>query len=69
MSKVKVSVSGFPRVGKDRELKFAEEKYFRGEISEDILQKVARELRLSHWQEQKKAGIDLIPSNDFSFYD
>lgn len=69
MSEVKVSVSGFPRVGKDRELKFAEEKYFRGEISEDILQKVARELRLSHWQEQKKAGIDLIPSNDFSFYD
>lgn len=69
MSKVKVSVSGFPRVGKDRELKFAEEKYFRGEISEDILQKVARDLRLSHWQEQKKAGIDLIPSNDFSFYD
>lgn len=69
MSKVKVSVSGFPRVGKDRELKFAEEKYFRGEISEDILQKQARELRLSHWQEQKKAGIDLIPSNDFSFYD
>ncbi|MCI6913875.1 MAG: 5-methyltetrahydropteroyltriglutamate--homocysteine S-methyltransferase [Lachnospiraceae bacterium] len=66
---MKVSVSGFPRVGKDRELKFAEEKYFRGEISEDILQKVARELRLSHWQEQKKAGIDLIPSNDFSFYD
>ncbi len=69
MSEVKVSVSGFPRVGKDRELKFAEEKYFRGEISEDILQKQARELRLSHWQEQKKAGIDLIPSNDFSFYD
>lgn len=69
MSEVKVSVSGFPRVGKDRELKFAEEKYFRGEISEDILQKVARELRLSNWQEQKKAGIDLIPSNDFSFYD
>lgn len=69
MSKEKVSVSGFPRVGKDRELKFAEEKYFRGEISEDILQKQARELRLSHWQEQKKAGIDLIPSNDFSFYD
>lgn len=69
MSEVKVSVSGFPRVGKDRELKFAEEKYFRGEISEDILQKQARDLRLSHWQEQKKAGIDLIPSNDFSFYD
>lgn len=69
MNEVKVSVSGFPRVGKDRELKFAEEKYFRGEISEDILQKVARDLRLSHWQEQKKAGIDLIPSNDFSFYD
>ena len=49
MSEVKVSVSGFPRVGKDRELKFAEEKYFRGEISEDILQKVARE----KWQKIK----------------
>jgi Cobalamin-independent synthase, N-terminal domain len=22
-----------------------------------------------HWRQQKKTGIDLIPSNDFSFYD
>ena len=65
----KSSVTGFPRVGADRELKWAEEKFFRSEINENDLQAVAKGLRLKHWNEQKAAGIDYIPSNDFSFYD
>lgn len=65
----KSSVTGFPRVGADRELKWAEEKFFRSEINENDLQAVAKGLRLKHWNEQKTAGIDYIPSNDFSFYD
>jgi len=69
MSIKKTSVIGFPRIGKARELKFASEKFFKGEISEAELQKVAAEIRLYGWQKQKAAGIDFIPSSDFSFYD
>ena len=66
---MKSSVIGFPRIGRDRELKFASEKFFRGEISEDSLSETAREIRKSNIVTQKNAGIDLISSNDFSFYD
>ncbi|WP_295096808.1 5-methyltetrahydropteroyltriglutamate--homocysteine S-methyltransferase [uncultured Fibrobacter sp.] len=69
MSNKKTSVIGFPRIGKARELKFASEKFFKGEISEAELQKVAAEIRQYGWAKQKAAGIDFIPSNDFSFYD
>ncbi|MQS89596.1 5-methyltetrahydropteroyltriglutamate--homocysteine S-methyltransferase [Companilactobacillus mishanensis] len=63
------SIIGFPRIGENRELKYATEKYWRKEISEDELQETARALRLSHWELIKEAGIDEIPSNDFSFFD
>jgi 5-methyltetrahydropteroyltriglutamate--homocysteine methyltransferase len=60
---------GFPRVGADRELKRALERYWRGDLDRDALQDVARELRSRHWRLQNSAGIDHIPSNDFSLYD
>lgn len=66
---MKTSVIGFPRVGTLRELKFASEKYFRKEITQDELLQVARGLRKTHWETQKNAGMDYISSNDFSFYD
>ena len=69
MTTKKTSVIGFPRIGKKRELKFASEKFFKGEVSENELRKVAAEIRLYGWQKQQEAGIDFIPSNDFSFYD
>lgn len=69
MSNKKTSVIGFPRIGKARELKFASEKFFKGEINEAELQNVAAEIRQYGWVKQKAAGIDFIPSNDFSFYD
>ncbi|WP_027728872.1 5-methyltetrahydropteroyltriglutamate--homocysteine S-methyltransferase [Treponema sp. C6A8] len=65
----KTAVTGFPRIGKKRELKFASEKFFKGEINEEELQAVAKELRFYGWKKQQEAGIDFIPSNDFSFYD
>ena len=65
----KTSVIGFPRIGKNRELKFASEKYFKAEISADELEKKAAELRTYGWKKQSEAGITFIPSNDFSFYD
>ncbi|SHO44021.1 5-methyltetrahydropteroyltriglutamate--homocysteine S-methyltransferase [Anaerocolumna xylanovorans] len=66
---MKSAVIGFPRVGKLRELKFASEKYFRGEITKENLEETAKELRKEHWELQRNAGIEYISSNDFSFYD
>ena len=66
---MQTSVIGYPRIGTLRELKFALEKYFRNEITATELQTTAKELRAIHWQSQKEAGVDFIPSNDFSFYD
>lgn len=63
------AVTGYPRIGKDRELKFASEKFFKGEISESELLKVAATVRKENWIKQKEAGITYISSNDFSFYD
>ncbi len=63
------NVSGFPRIGAQRELKVATESYWSGERSQDELLATARDLRAANWKLQREAGIDLIPSNDFSFYD
>ena len=63
------SIIGFSRVGNLRELKFATEKYFKHQISQERLQTVAKEIREKQWRLLKENGIDLIPSNDFSFYD
>ncbi len=62
-------IHGFPRIGEKRELKFALEKYWSGQIEIDELQKVAKELRIRHLNYQKEVGIDFISVNDFSFYD
>ena len=63
------TIIGFPRVGAHRELKFATEKFFRGEITADELRDTGAELRADQWKLIKDAGIDQIPSGDFSFYD
>jgi 5-methyltetrahydropteroyltriglutamate--homocysteine methyltransferase len=58
---------GFPRIGQQRELKFALERYWRGEIDSDALQQTGQTLRLRHWALQAK--LDFVPVGDFSFYD
>lgn len=63
------SILGYPRIGSQRELKKACENYWAGKIDESQLQSEATLLRKQNWTLQKEAGIDLIPSNDFSFYD
>lgn len=66
---MKTSVIGFPRIGAHRELKFVTESYFRGEKSIEELLEAVREQRQGQWILQEQAGIDFIPSNDFSLYD
>ncbi len=63
------NVSGFPRIGRDRELKFATESYWRGETSAEELAATAKAIKVENWKLMQDAGIDLIPSNDFSYYD
>src|ERR1700712_2347707 len=60
---------GYPRIGGQRQLKKACEQYWAGKIELPELNKVARIIREENWQTQLDAGIDLIPCNDFSFYD
>ncbi len=66
---MKTSIIGYPRIGSLRELKFASEKYFRGEVSVSELQNTAKELRFANLDLQRKSELYFIPSNDFSFYD
>ncbi len=65
----KTSVIGFPRIGKNRELKFAVEKFFKNESTAAELEKTAADIRLYGWKKQSDREISFIPSNDFSFYD
>ncbi|MEH0874488.1 5-methyltetrahydropteroyltriglutamate--homocysteine S-methyltransferase [Pectobacterium cacticida] len=60
---------GFPRVGLRRELKKAQESYWAGNTTQEELLAVGRELRARHWQQQKDAGVDLLPVGDFAWYD
>jgi len=60
---------GYPRVGAHRELKKASEQYWQGKTGRQELFAAARKIREENWKLQQEAGIDLIPCNDFSFYD
>ena len=60
---------GYPRIGAHRELKRALEGYWRGKRSRAELLATSRTIREQNWKIQQSAGIDQIPSNDFSLYD
>jgi len=60
---------GFPRMGAHRELKFALEKHWRGEIDLAALEATGAELRERHWAVQKEAGLSFVTVGDFAFYD
>ena len=64
-----VASLGTPRIGPRRELKFALERFWSGASDEKTLIETGIGLRAANWARQKKLGITVIPSNDFSFYD
>ncbi len=64
---VRIHNLGFPRIGRDRELKFALEKHWKGELTHGELEALGVELRRQNWQRQ--ASLDRVPVGDFSFYD
>ena len=60
---------GYPRIGSHRELKRACEQFWAGRITADELLATGQAIRRANWLTQQAAGIDLMPVNDFSFYD
>lgn len=66
---IKTHSLGYPRIGAKRELKKATEAYWKGERPLSELLATGKALREANWTKQQNAGIDLIPVNDFSFYD
>ncbi|PQJ66588.1 5-methyltetrahydropteroyltriglutamate--homocysteine S-methyltransferase [Photobacterium angustum] len=62
-------ILGYPRVGSHRELKFAQEKYWRGDIDQSALKEVGYLLRHRHWDDQVSAGLDYVSVGDFAWYD
>jgi len=66
---IKTAALGYPRIGLKRELKRATESFWKGKITLEELLATGKEIRKNNWQTQKEAGIDIIPSNDFSYYD
>jgi 5-methyltetrahydropteroyltriglutamate--homocysteine methyltransferase len=65
----RTAILGYPRIGPERELKKALEQFWASRGDLETLQEAAAKIRLSHWRLQKDAGIDFIPSGDFSLYD
>ncbi len=62
-------VLGYPRIGRNRELKKATEAFWDGELTTSELLGVGARLRARTWRELAAAGISPVPVNDFSFYD
>ena len=63
------TIVGYPRIGRSRELKRATERYWDGRVTREGLLETGASLRLEAWERMRDAGIDLIPSNTFSYYD
>jgi 5-methyltetrahydropteroyltriglutamate--homocysteine methyltransferase len=62
-------ISGFPRIGAHRELKFAQESFWRGESDDAAVRRVGKTLRARHWALQRAAKLDFVAVGDFAWYD
>ncbi|WP_374583435.1 5-methyltetrahydropteroyltriglutamate--homocysteine S-methyltransferase [Pseudoduganella sp.] len=69
MKLIQTHIPGFPRIGAQRELKFALERFWRGELTEAALQDTASKLRAQHWKTQREHGLDFVTVGDFALYD
>jgi 5-methyltetrahydropteroyltriglutamate--homocysteine methyltransferase len=62
-------ILGYPRIGERRELKFALEAFWRGEVDEAYVQEVGANLRAANWAGQSRARLGFLTAGDFAFYD
>ncbi|PVZ90013.1 5-methyltetrahydropteroyltriglutamate--homocysteine S-methyltransferase [Serratia sp. S1B] len=66
---IQTHILGYPRIGAKRELKFAEEAYWKGESTQAEFLSKAQAIEASNWQAQVDAGLSLLTVGDFVFYD
>ena len=66
---MKSSNLGYPRIGENREWKRTLEAYWAGNLEEAEFTAKLETIRLNNLQKQIDAGVDIIPSNDFTLYD
>ncbi len=69
MTTIHTHILGYPRMGVNRELKFALERYWKGETTLQALEETGRTLRAQHWAVQQQSGLDYVTVGDFAFYD
>ncbi|MFJ9610586.1 5-methyltetrahydropteroyltriglutamate--homocysteine S-methyltransferase [Kitasatospora sp. NPDC101176] len=65
----RATTHGYPRQGRDRELKKAVEGYWKGAVTADALLATAADLRRENWLQLAEAGVHEVPTGDFSLYD
>ncbi len=62
-------VLGYPRIGANRELKVALERYWNAKEDARALFDTARDIRARNWKDQSAAKLDVVTVGDFSLYD
>ncbi|MEH6939776.1 5-methyltetrahydropteroyltriglutamate--homocysteine S-methyltransferase [Bacillus sp. JJ664] len=66
---VNISNLGYPRIGENREWKKTLESFWKGNITEDQFESEMKSIRLQSIEKQLHLGIEMIPVNDFTYYD
>jgi 5-methyltetrahydropteroyltriglutamate--homocysteine methyltransferase len=69
MTNFSTAALGFSRMGPNRELKFALEKYWKGQLDEAGLVQVANDVEDMAWAMQTEAGVNKVTVGDFCLYD
>lgn len=66
---MRTAVHGMSRLGEHRALKWALEAFWAARADATELERTAAAIRTTNWLRLEHAGIDFVPSNDFSLYD
>ena len=69
MSALKTQTLGYPRIGREREMKRALERYWKDKIDGAALLQTLVDVELDAWSAQREAGIDYIGVGDATLYD
>ncbi|BAZ18228.1 5-methyltetrahydropteroyltriglutamate--homocysteine S-methyltransferase (plasmid) [Calothrix sp. NIES-4071] len=67
--RIQSATLGYPRIGKNREVKKALEAFWSGNCESEALLQIVRETEESNWKTQLEAGIERIGVGDTTLYD
>jgi 5-methyltetrahydropteroyltriglutamate--homocysteine methyltransferase len=66
---IQTTTLGYPRIGKNREVKKVLEAFWSGKSDTETLLQTVREVEFANWKTQLEAGIDRIGIGDTTLYD